>query len=78
MLAPQPHGMAAQAVIEYAPTARPAVANSTVIFTEVFSTYKPLNKSLGNVLYDGIHGLWPVSSVSVWLLGIGLTCCYCS
>ena len=34
-------------------------------------------KALAHVLYEGVYGLWPVSSVAVWLLG-GLTCyCYC-
>ena len=34
-------------------------------------------RGVAHVLYEGVYGLWPVSSVSVWLLG-GLTCyCYC-
>ena len=30
-------------------------------------------KIIAHVLYEEVYGLWPVSSVSVWLLG-GLTC----
>ena len=26
-------------------------------------------KIIAHVLYEGVYGLWPVSSVSVWLLG---------
>ena len=32
---------------------------------------------LAHVLYEGVYGLWPVSSVSLWLLG-GLTCYFVS